>query len=267
MRTLTAICLAVTCLLSGARLAAGQTDYRVGPQDVLNITVFGEAGLTGRFPVEQDGSLTYPLIGRIGVGGHTLREVENEIRARLADGYLKNPQVTAAVESYRSQRVLIIGEVRSPGEYQLTGDMTLLAALARAGATTATAGHEAVILRPRKSGAAQGDNVEVIKVDLAELQAGDLSKNVRLQDGDTVNVPRAQMVFLSGQVRAPGAYAVEDGTTVLQALTLAGGLTDRGASGRIRILRTVEGKKVEVRVKLSDIVLPGDTIVVPERLF
>jgi polysaccharide export outer membrane protein len=75
------------------------------------------------------------------------------------------------------------------------------------------------------------------------------------------------MVFLSGQVRAPGAYAVEDGTTVLQALTLAGGVTDRGASGRIRILRTVNGKKLEIKAKMGDPVLPGDTVVVPERLF
>src|SRR5690606_30143408 len=125
-----------------------------------------------------------------------------------------------------------------------------LAAIARAGATTPTASREAVILRPRKLPTGETGPVEVIKVNLAELQAGDLTQNVQLLDGDTINVPKAQLVFLSGQVRAPGAYAVEDGTTVLQALTLAGGLTDRGASGRIRILRTVDGKQTEVRVKL-----------------
>jgi polysaccharide export outer membrane protein len=90
---------------------------------------------------------------------------------------------------------------------------------------------------------------------------------VQLQDGDTINVPKAQSVFVTGQVKSSGAYAVERGTTVLQVVSLAGGLTDRGADGRIRILRTVNGKKVELKAKLTDIVEPGDTIVVPERYF
>lgn len=257
-------------LLSSLVVAAGaaaQTDYRVGPQDVLAITVFGEPDLSGKYTVEQDGTFTFPLIGRLTAGGTTLRDVETLLKTKLADGYLRNPQVTVGIDSYRSQRILIIGEVRNPGEYQLSGDMTLLAALARAGATTPTASREAVILRPRKLPTGEQGPVDVIKVDLVELQAGDLTRNVQLVDGDTVNVPKAQMVFLSGQVRAPGAYAVEDGTTVLQALTLAGGVTDRGASGRIRILRTVNGKKLEIKAKMGDPVLPGDTVVVPEQLF
>jgi polysaccharide export outer membrane protein len=108
---------------------------------------------------------------------------------------------------------------------------------------------------------------EVLRVDLAELQAGNMTLNVQLLDGDTVNVPKALSVFVTGQVKASGAYAVERGTTVLQALSLAGGVTDRGAEGRVRILRTVDGKKTEIRARLTDVVVPGDTIVVPERFF
>jgi polysaccharide export outer membrane protein len=106
-----------------------------------------------------------------------------------------------------------------------------------------------------------------VHVDLAALQAGNLGLNVALQDGDTINVPKGQSAFVAGQVKAPGAYAVERGTTVLQVLSLAGGLTDRGSDGRIRILRTVKGKKTELKAKLTDTVEPGDTIVVPERFF
>jgi polysaccharide export outer membrane protein len=250
---------------------SAQTDYRIGPQDVLNITVFGESDLSGRFTVEQDGTFTFPLIGRVKAGGLTLRSFELELRNALSDGYLKNPQVTAAIETYRSQRILIIGEVRSPGEYQLTGDMTLLAALARAGATTPAAAREVLIVRARRAADGKPGEAprepEVIKVDLADLQAGNIGLNVMLQDGDTVNVPKAQSVFVSGQVKLPGAYSIDPGTTVLQVLSLAGGVTDRGTDRRIRILRTVKGKKLELKAKLTDTVQPGDTIVVPERFF
>jgi len=251
--------------IAGPLLA--QTDYVVGPQDVLTITVFGEAELSGKFTVEQDGTFTYPQIGRIKAGGATLRAVEQELKTKLADGYLKNPQVAVAIENYRSQRILVLGEVRAPGEYQLTGEMTLLSALARAGATTPAAGHEATIVRPRKNPKPGEDPTEILRVDLTELQAGDMSLNVPLRDGDTINVPKALSVFVAGQVKSPGAYAVEPGATVLQVISLAGGLTDRGSDSRIQVQRTVNGKKVEVGVKLTDIVKPGDTIVVRERFF
>ncbi|MGC4081066.1 MAG: SLBB domain-containing protein [Vicinamibacterales bacterium] len=93
-----------------------------------------------------------------------------------------------------------------------------------------------------------------------------MTLNLQLQDGDTINVPKAQSVFVAGQVKTPGAYAVDPGTTVLQVIS-AGGLTDRGSDNRIRIQRTVNGKKVDVSAKLTDIVQPGDTIIVRERFF
>ncbi len=84
--------------------------------------MFGEPNLSGKYTVEQDGTFTFPQIGRIKAGGLTLRALEQELRKQLADGYLRNPQVAVAIENYRSQRILILGEVRSPGEYQLTGE-------------------------------------------------------------------------------------------------------------------------------------------------
>jgi polysaccharide export outer membrane protein len=247
--------------------ASAQTDYIVGSQDVLTVTVFGEPELSGKYTVEQDGTFTFPQIGRVKAGGLTLRALEQELKAKLADGYLKNPQVAVAIENYRSQRILVIGEVRSPGEYQLNGEMTLLSALARAGSTTPSASREATIVRPRKNAKQGEEPSEIIKVDLADLQGGNMALNVALQDGDTVNVLKAQSVYVAGQVKSPGAYAVEPGATVLQVLSLAGGLTDRGSDNRIRIQRTENGKKVEVSAKLTDIVKPGDTIIVRERFF
>ena len=253
--------------------ASAQNEYVIGPQDVIVITVFGEADMSGKYTVEQDGTFTYPQIGRVKAGGQTLRALEADLKKQLSDGFLKNPQVAVSIETYRSQRILIMGEVRNPGEYQLTGDMNLLAALVRAGSTTPAASREATIVRAQKKGAAPGTQPETVLIDLDKLQAGDMSQNVALMDGDTVNIPRAQSVFVAGQVRSPGAYAIERGATVLQVLSLAGGITDRGSNGRIKIQRAGKDKKtnkdiqVEVKAKLSDKVQPGDTIVVGERFF
>jgi polysaccharide export outer membrane protein len=107
----------------------------------------------------------------------------------------------------------------------------------------------------------------VIRVNLREIQEGALSKNVQLRDGDTLVVPKARSVYVFGQVKTPGAYPVDKDTTVLQALSLAGGVSDRGSTGRIKIVRTIEGKKKEIKVKLTDTVEPGDTIIVAERFF
>jgi polysaccharide biosynthesis/export protein len=251
---------------------AAQTDYRIGPQDVLTITVFGEPDLSGKYTVEQDGTFNFPLIGRVKALGVTVREFEQELKKQLADGFLKNPSVSITIDTYRSQRILVMGEVRAPGEYLLTGDMTLLAALARAGGTSPAANREAVVVRSARRVASSGDggaggDAEIIRVDLTDLQGGNMALNITLQDGDTVNVPKAQSVFVTGQVKQPGAYAVERGTTVLQVLSLAGGLTDRGADSRIKLQRMVKGKLKEIKAKLTDVVEPGDTVIVPEKFF
>lgn len=259
------------CLFT-APLAGAQTDYQIGAQDVLTINVFGEQDLSGKYTVEQDGTFTFPLIGRVKAGGETLRVVEQELKKRLADGFLRNPQVTVSIETYRSQRILVMGEVRSPAEYQLTGDMTLLAALARAGGTLPTASHKAVIVRAPRHTPTTGGNgtpgpAEIINVDLAELQAGNLALNIALLDGDTINIPKAQAVIVTGEVKTPGAVLIEQGATVLQVLALAGGLTERGSDGRIKIQRTVKGVRIELKAKLTDVVAPGDTIIVPAKFF
>lgn len=264
----------VALAFAGRAASAGQGggDYKIAPQDVLTITVFGETDLSGKYTVEPDGTFTFPLIGRVTAGGITIREFEQELKKQLADGFLKNPQVSIALERFRSQKILIMGEVRAPGEYTLNGDMTILSALARAGGTSPAASREAVIVRSSRRVASNGDggaagDAEIIRVDLAELQNGNMALNITLQDGDTVNVPRAQSVFVTGQVRQSGAYAVDRNTTVLQVLSLAGGLTDRGADSRIKIQRMVKGKLKEIKAKLTDFVEPGDTVIVPEKFF
>ena len=247
--------------------------YIVGPNDVLTITVFNQPQLSGKFPVEADGALTFPLVGRVTVGGKSIRAAEDEMRRRLAAGYLKDPQVSVSVEQYRSQQVIMMGEVRQPGTLQFTGAMTLLEALARVGSTTEHAGPEAVIVRP-PAGAppeaalnSNNPNVETIRVDLASLQKGALAQNFVLRAGDTVFVPRAATLFVSGHVKTPGEYPIRAGMTVRQAITLAGGVTDRGSTRRLQIIRQVNGKETTISADLTTIVQQGDTIVVRERFF
>jgi len=122
-----AIALASTTSAAQTPPSVTATDYVVGPQDVLTITSYDQADLSGRFAVETDGTFTYPLIGRFRAGGLTLRQVEEHLKKRLKDeGYFLNPQVTVAIEQYRSQKVFIVGEVRNPGAYTLSGNMNLV---------------------------------------------------------------------------------------------------------------------------------------------
>jgi polysaccharide biosynthesis/export protein len=264
---------AVSLLAQGP--AAPVTDYIVGPHDVLTITSYDQTDLSGKFALEADGTFTYPLIGRVSAGGLSLRALEAQLKKRLIDeGFFNKPQITVAVETYKSQKVFIVGEVRAPGSYPLSGEMSLVEALARAGSTLPTASGEAVIVHPAGGQASgpvlptQDSAASVVRVDLRALQNGALAENAALRDGDTIFVPRAESVYVFGQVKNPGAYALQgQKTTLLQALSLAGGVTDRGTTARIRIMRTENGKEREIRARLSDIVQPGDTIMVPERFF
>lgn len=253
--------------------AAQPTNYVIGPQDILTIAVFDQEDLGGKYPVDSDGTFTFPLIGRVKAGGLTLRGLEMELKRLLKDGFFKDPQLSVGVEQYRSQKIHIVGEVRNPGTYTLTGDMSLIEAVARAGSTLPSASGEALVVRAKAGQQTSapvlpnGDETDVTTIDLKQLQSGAFSQNVSLRDGDTVFVPAAESVYVFGQVRNPGAYSIQRNTTVLQALSLAGGVTDRGATARIKVARIEKGKTIEVRVKLADLVRPGDTIMVPERFF
>src|SRR5262249_39917953 len=205
-------------------------------------------------------------IGRVQAGSHTLRSFERELKERLADGYFRSPQVTVAIEQYRSQRIFVMGEVRQPGPVALTGGMTLIEALARAGSMLPTSSGEVSIVRAAPGSAATGPAMpgkdaasEVFRASIRDLQTGSLSQNIELRDGDTIFAPRAELVYVFGEVRNPGGYAVQKSTTILQALSLAGGVTEHGAMNRIQVMRIVKGVKTETRVKLTDVVHPEDT--------
>jgi len=267
-----ALVTSLALMAAQAASPAGDTlNYVVGPDDVLTVTVFNEPALSGQFRVENDGEFSYPFLGRVRAGGHTVEQVAESIKVRLADGYLRHPQITVGVDQFRSQSVFVLGEVRTPGKYVLSGPVTLLDALAKAGATTDAAGAEILILHPKEP--AKGSptlpnqrDAEVVTVNMREIQDGKMSRNVRIRDGDTIWVPKAERFFVVGMIRNAGSYILERNMTVLQAISTAGGVSERGSSRRIRIVRIVDNKRKEFDAKPTDIVRPGDTIVVRQRI-
>jgi polysaccharide biosynthesis/export protein len=250
--------------------------YTVGPNDVLMVTVLNQPQLTGKFTVEADGTFAFPPIGRVVAGGLSVRAIEDSVRERLrAAGYLNDPRVSVAVDQYRSQQIFVMGEVKQPGSLQFTGSMTLIEALARVGSTTERAGTEVVVVRAASGSGSGGPapdpnapSADTVRVNLQSLQSGAPSQNVPLRAGDTIFVPRAVTVFVTGEVRNPGEYVMRTSAmTVRQALALAGGVTERGSSRRIQIIRTVNGKETTISVGMQTTLNAGDTIVVQERFF
>jgi len=153
----------------------------------------------------------------------------------------------------------------------LSGPITLLDALATAGAPTDDAGVEVLILHPKDAVAGSATlpdqrDAEVTTVNLREIQGGKLSRNVTIRDGDTIFVPKAERVFVVGLVRNAGSYVLERNMTVLQAISTAGGISERGSNRRLRIIRIVGNKRTEFDAKPTDFVQAGDTIVVKQRV-
>lgn len=255
--------------------AAAPAEYQIGPQDILAISVFGHDDLTQTVVVQADGTLTYPLVGRIPASDKTAKDLERDLTVRLGKSFIRNPQVTVAIREYRSKTVLVAGEIGHPGTYPLAGGMTIVEILAKAGPVSPGAAAEVIVVRPKgeshgpvlPSEMTDSALVEILRVNVRAIESGDLSANIVLKPNDTVFVPQAPKVYVSGEVNSPGAYPLTPGTTVRQILSLAGGITEDGSTGRIRVVRTVSGKPHESGIKIDDPVQAGDTLVVRAKIF
>jgi polysaccharide export outer membrane protein len=247
--------------------------YIIGPEDQLTITVFDHDDLTNKYRVDADGSISFPLVGRIAASGLTLGQLQDRLRTALAAGYIRNPQLRVDIQEtdFKSQSVIVTGEVRTPGEVKMTGTMTLLTALARAGSPTSSASNVVTIAhtkRPGAPGASASENGgdDLVRVNWKDLQIGKVPDLI-LHDGDVINVPPAERFYMSGSVRNPGFYVLDPGMTVEQAIALAGGLHERGSTRGIVATRVVNGKTLDVPLKLSDKVVANDTIKIRQRMF
>jgi polysaccharide biosynthesis/export protein len=255
-------------------LSQGQEDYLLGPEDVIEITVWGHQDLQRQVAVSLDGTITFPLVGEVRAAGQSVQTFENKLAAKLADGFLVNPQVTINVKEYKSQKVYILGEVKSPGTYPVTKKNDLLSTLSLAGGFSPGAGNEVMVVRPKNSKGeamtleeAKSRQEKIIKINLNEALAGNTGQNILIYNGDSIVVLKMPFFYVLGEVKNPGKYNLEQGTTILMGISMAGGLTPKSAEGRTRIVRELEGKKKEIRVKMDELVQPGDTIIVPESFF
>ena len=250
--------------------------YVVGANDVLGIKVLGEADLSGTYAVDTDGTIRFPFLDRVPVGGKTVQEIEFVLTKLLSEGFLNRPQVSVVITSYRSRSIYVLGEVRNPARYNIEGQTTLLEVIAQAGSFTPNAAQTINVLRYKdglvgvQAGApvVPGDprGAEILRVSQEDLREGRLAANIILQDGDTIFVPAAEKFYVMGFVKQPGQFVLQPGMTVRQAISVAGGINERGSDRRIKIIRKVNGKDVELDAGMSDLVRPNDTIRVPQRL-
>lgn len=244
-------------------------DYIIGPEDVLDIQVWGSKDLNQIVFVRPDGRLSLPLVGEIAVAGKTVQQLQDHL-SEVYEKTVKGAVVTVIVKEIKSRPVFFIGGFGKPGVMQLTRDLTLLQAISIVGGVLPNSDAEKGFLL-------RGD--KRIPIDFNRLvQRGDLSQNPKLEPGDSVVVPLADAVYVSGEVKAPGSIKYTGDMTVLKAITQAGGLTPLAAGGRIDILRGSAEKKERIRVDVDrmmrspegnpDLRLqPNDIIFVPQRLF
>jgi polysaccharide export outer membrane protein len=240
---------------------AGTGDYVLGTGDLVRVSVFGYPDMTADVRVDDAGAIRYALVGTLMVAGHSTREVETEIAQRLAQGgFIRTPQVSVLVTEYLSQRVAVMGQVAKPGQYALTQRSKVLDLLAQAGGVvTGLAADDATLLR------ADGSKVAI---NLYELFQGNPEQNPAVGPGDTLYVARAPQFYVYGEVQRPGAYRLERGMTVSQAISAGGGLTPRGTERHTTVKRrNSKGNEIVVSVKGSDQLRPDDVLYVKEALF
>jgi polysaccharide export outer membrane protein len=197
-----------------------QERYELGPDDEVRITVHNHADLSGSLAISRDGMITAPLVGEVRAAGLTPRQLAARLTERLDRTYLVDPRVDVEVVQYRSQWVVVGGEVRKPGRVPLRGGTRLKEVIGEAEGFNEFAGDEISISRR----AQESDATVTLQVSREDYESG--RSNPRLSHGDIVDVRRADACYIQGEVREAGSIRIERGMTLLRALALAGGLTD-----------------------------------------
>jgi polysaccharide biosynthesis/export protein len=260
--------------------------YILGPGDQISVIVeeLPEEFGNKTFRVNTNGELSLPLIGHIQAGGLSIAQLEEESRARLGH-ILKDPEVTISLVNFGSEPISVLGSVNSPGIRQLEGRKTLSEVLSSAGGLRADAGYQVKITRDLKWGPiplpqAQTDasgRSSVASIKLSDIiDATDPTENIEILPGDTVTVPRAELVYVIGSVGRSGGFALNEHSSIsaLQVLSLAEGLQKTAASDRAKIMRVVPGSpnRLEIPInlkkllngKIADVRMePNDILFVP----
>ncbi|MDM8556738.1 SLBB domain-containing protein [Desulfococcaceae bacterium HSG7] len=234
------------------------SNYVVDEGDVLTIKVYEHEDLNTIVRVSGEGNISLPLIGEVNVINLTLHQIAQKITMLLADGYVVTPQVTVDINKFRIKKVTLLGKVNSPGLYELHKKTTFLELISKAQGLTGDAGNKAIIKRK-----AFGDEKEkTIIIDLKRLiESGDTSQNILIKNGDNIFIPTTAFYYITGEIKQPNKYNYTEKITVFQAITQAGGFTEKVSLSRIKITREIKARKqVLTDVSLDEDVLPNDII-------
>jgi polysaccharide biosynthesis/export protein len=238
----------------------------LGAGDAVTLHVFGQPDMDGVLVVADDNTIHVPLIGAVQVKGLSTQDAAKRIEKLFKDdGYFVNPHVSLTMTQSLSQRVSVLGEVRTPGRYPVDSKTSIVDLLAQAGGETEVASDTIYILRTDSSG-----QVNRFPVNLRGLaNGGSSAPTQRLLGGDSVFVPKAEQFYILGEVQKPGMYKIEDKLTVIEAISLAGGVTLKGSSRRVEVKHAGKdgGQPVTAKAGPNDLVQPNDVIRVKESIF
>jgi len=245
--------------------AQAKTDYPLGAGDTIRIQVYQNPDLTLETRVSESGVITYPLIGVVTVGGMSIPAAEKKIADTLqSGGFLQKPQVNITLIQIRGNQVSVLGQVARPGRFPLeTVNTRVSDMLASAGGAMAT-GDDVAIVTGTRNGESFRRLIDIPSIFLDTNPESDIV----LQGGDTIYVHRAPVFYIYGEAQHSGSYRIERDMTIMQALALGGGLTNRGSEKRLRLHRKFSnGRILQIEPALTDLVLPNDVLFVKESIF
>ncbi len=240
-------------------------DYPLGPGDSIRIQVYQNPDLTIETRVSERGSITYPLIGAVELGGLSIAAGEKKIATALKEGgFVQQPQVNIALVQVRGNQVGVLGQVNRPGRFPLeTFNTRVSDMLAAAGGATAM-GDDAAIVTGMRNGQPFRKEIDIPSLYLDAFA----DKDIVLSGGDTIYVHRAPVYYIYGEAQRPGSYRIERNMSIMQALAQGGGPTVRGSERRLRLYRKNAAGTVEkLSPELTEAVLPNDVIYVRESIF
>ena len=236
----------LTILCNGVGAASEMPEvYRIGQNDVIRIQVFGEEDLTVETKVGGDGTINYPLLGTVDVKGKTVKEVQDYLTKRLAEGYVRAPRVTVLMVRYRN--FYLSGEVKTPGAYAYEAGLTVQKAISMAGGYTDKAEMRQVTVTRRGP-----EQTELLTV----------GPEAPVQPDDIIMVGQLQKFYVTGEVKTPGRLLYEPGLTVQKAIGMAGGVTERGDPEGVKLTRL--GAVVKTVTAGADTPIQPDDIVIVE---
>jgi len=262
MKRIYACLLAMTLAIYA--ISAMAADTPLGAGDALKISVFENPDLSLETKISEAGSITFPLIGDVNIGGLSTAEAEKKISGMLTGGgFLRKAEVNIMVTELQSQQVSVLGQVLHPGRYPVAGKRSVTDMLAMAGGVGPEGGDTATVVRTR-NGKTTKQVVNLVQM----IQSADMKSNLELVNGDVVFVDRAPKFYIYGEVQHPGGYKLEQNMTVVQALSVGGGLTPRGTERGIRIKRRdAKGNLVEISANHDETLQADDVVYMKESFF